>query len=93
MSKLSLYKKLWLLGGILVVVFNGLAVNLWVDFLVLAINFMAVELIKISNYTTVIGFTLIAVGTLLWVETRKHQSRAKLKKSKGKKDNMQYELI
>lgn len=92
-------KKIIIVAGIVLVIFNPLSVNLWADFLVTGINFVAKNLIDISNYTMVAGFTLLGVGLVLaYSEYNSRQikaSKAKFKKAKSKKnttDGMKYEL-
>jgi hypothetical protein len=82
---MKLYNKLAIAGGVLVVVFNPLAVAIWSDGLVELINLIAKQLVNISNYTVVIGVTLLAVAGILYWDGRSKKQTAKLKKLKHKK--------
>jgi len=82
---MKLYNKLAIAGGLLVIVFNPLAVAFWSDGLVEAINFVSKQLVNISNYTVVIGATLLLVAGLLYWESRSKKETDRLKKLKTKK--------
>lgn len=80
MKKLSLYKKFLIAGVVLVGVFNPLAVAFWSDGLVVAINFIAAELVAISQYTVIIGATLLFTSLVLYLDQRSKKETKRLKK-------------
>lgn len=80
-----MYKKLVLVGGLLIAVFNPLAVNIWADALITGLEILAEELVNISDYTMVIGSTLTVVGLLMWHSERGKKETKRLKKLKSKK--------
>lgn len=82
-----------MVGIVLVAVFNPLAVNLWADALQIALDIVSRELINISDYTVVVGATLILVGGLLWYNERGKKETAKLKKLKNKKSQKAGEYL
>lgn len=82
---MKLYNKLALAGGVLVIVFNPLSVAVWSDGLVELINLIAEQLVNISNYTVVVGGTLLLVSGILYWDGRSKKQTAKLKKLKHKK--------
>jgi len=84
--KNPLYRWFITIGIILVAVFNPLAVNLWADALVVAINFLTDQLIEVSNYTLAIGGTLLVVGFLSWHGERGKKETKRLKKLSSKKN-------
>jgi len=81
----KLTNKLALAGLVLVIVFNPLAVAVWSDGLVEAINYVAKQLVNISDYTVVIGGTLLLVYGILHWDGRSKKETARLKKLKNKK--------
>ena len=82
---MKLQTKLAMVGVVLLAVFNPLAVNLWADALIVALNWAAKELVNISGYTMAVGATLLLVSVLLWHNERGKKENAKLKKLKHKK--------
>ena len=90
---MKLYNKLAIAGGLLVIVFNPLAVAVWSDGLVELINLIAKQLVNISNYTVVIGATLLLVAGLLYWDSRSKKETARLKKLKTKKTSKAGEFI
>ena len=82
---MQLYKKVLILGAILVGVFNPLSIALWSDALVLVINFITTQLALYSNYTVVVGATLLIIGAILWNDNRSKKETKRLKKLKAKK--------
>lgn len=82
-----------MLGAVLVGVFNPLAVALWSDALVVGLNWLADKLILISNYTVIVGGTLILVGLALYWDGRSKKETKKLKKLKTKKSAKAGEYI
>jgi hypothetical protein len=81
---MQLYKKVLILGAILVGVFNPLSIALWSDALVIAINFVTTQLALYSNYTVVVGATLLLLGFVLWNDNRSKKETKRLKKLKTK---------
>ena len=90
---MKLQNKLALTGSVLVIVFNPLAVAVWSDGLVVAINYVADQLVNISNYTVVIGGTLLLVSGILNMDGRSKKETARLKKLKTKKTKSAGEYI
>lgn len=82
---MKLYKKMLLLGAILVGVFNPLSIALWSDVLVTGINYVTTQMALYSNYTVVIGGTLLFTGALLWNDSRSKKETKRLKKLKETK--------
>jgi len=90
---MKLYKKLMIAGGILVMVFNPLSVALWNDALTTGLNWLAAQLIHISNYTVIIGGTLLAVSLIVYLDGRSKKETAKLKKLKTRPTEKAGEFI
>lgn len=84
MKQVSIQNKILITGGVLVAVFNPLSVNLWADALDIALQVISEQLIHISNYTVVIGGTLILVGLVLSYAERSKKQTTKLKKMSKK---------
>lgn len=82
---MKLYKKLMILGGVLVIVFNPLSVAVWNDALTTGLNWLAAQLISISNYTVIIGGTLLLVSFVVYLDGRSKKETKKLKELKNKK--------
>lgn len=80
-----MYKKLLIIGAVLVGIFNPLSVALWNDALTTGLNWLAAQLISISNYTVIIGGTLMVVSFVLYWDGRSKKNSAKLKKLKTQK--------
>ncbi len=80
-----MYKKVMLVGAVLVLVFNPLSVALWSDALIVGINWLTEQLVFISNYTVIVGATLLAVSGLMYWDGRSKKHTAKLKKLKTSK--------
>ena len=93
MKRLSLSNKFLVLGGILVGVFNPLAVALWSDALVIGINFLAKQLVLISHYTTIVGGTLLVAGFIIYLDSRSKKETKRLKKLKTGKSNVAGEYL
>lgn len=85
MKKLSLASKFLVLGGILVVVFNPLGVRIWEDALLTGLAYLADKLVLISDYTVVVGGTLILASIILYLDGRSKKESKKLKKLKSAK--------
>jgi hypothetical protein len=81
----QLYQKVLALGFILVLVFNPFAVNLWSDALIIGLRYGSRLLISVSDYTVVIGGTLLLVGVVMYMDVRKKKETNRLKKLKDKK--------
>lgn len=90
---MKLYNKLAIAGSVLVIVFNPLSVAIWSDGLVELINLIAKQLVNISNYTVVIGGTLLLVAGILYWDGRSKKETARLKKLKTKKSSKAGEYI
>jgi hypothetical protein len=80
-----MYRKIMLVGAVLIGLFNPLAVALWSDALITGLNWLSVQLIAISEYSVIVGFTLLAVGGFIYWEGRSKKNSAKLKKLKTTK--------
>lgn len=92
-------KKLFIIGLFIVLVLNSLSVNLWADAIVTGVNWLAFQLITVSNYSLVVGGTLLLVSFVLLYND--YQLREKkitdkkiksAKKKKNAKDGMKYEV-
>lgn len=92
MRKLSLYKKFLIAGSVLVGVFNPLSVVLWNDAITTGLNFLAKQLVDISNYTVIVGGTLIVVGFIMYLDQNNRKETARLKKLKHIKTEKAGEL-
>lgn len=79
--------KVIMVGIVLVTVFNPLSVNLWSDALVVALVLLSEELINISEYTVIVGCTLIGVGVIMHFDARNRKESKRLKKLKKKKSS------
>lgn len=88
-KNMTLQTKLIMVGIVLVTVFNPLSVNLWSDALVIALNYISGELVKISTYTTLVGATLIIVGGLITYSERDKKETKRLRSLKNKKSKTQ----
>lgn len=86
-------KKLLLTGLVIIAVFNPLAVNLWSDALVTALDLLAREMISFSGYTMVIGATLVLVSGLLIYSDKQASEKKRLKSLKNKKTSKAGEYI
>jgi hypothetical protein len=86
-------KKFMLIGFVALMVLNPLSVNLWADFLIVAINFGAEQLIIGSSYTMAVAGTLIVVGGFLLYDERSKKQTTKLKKLKEKKTSKPAEYL
>lgn len=85
MKKLNLSGKFLVLGAILVIVFNPLSVRIWEDALLTGLAFLADKLVLISDYTVVVGGSLILASLVLYLNGRSKKETKKLKKLKSSK--------
>lgn len=92
-NKMTISKKLIIVGLIGIAVLNPLSTNVIADVLVAAINTAMEYLVLGSGYIMVVSATLIGVGALLIYAERQQASTAKLKKLKTAKTKKAGEFL
>lgn len=92
-NKMTISKKLIIVGLISLALFNPLATNLIADVLVTVINTAMGYIVLGSGYTMVVSATLIGVGALLMYTEYQQAQTTKLKKMKTTKTKRAGEFL
>ena len=74
-------------------VFNPLSVRLWEDAITVGLAYLADTLVLVSNYTVIVGGTLMLVAVILYIDGRSKKETKKFKKLKSSKTNKAGEYL
>lgn len=92
-NKMTISKKLILVGLISLALFNPLSTNIIADAIITAVDYALKYLVLGSGYIMVVSATLIGVGALLMYTEYKQADTAKLKKMKTTKTKRAGEFL
>lgn len=92
-NKMTISKKLILIGGLGIALLNPLATNIIADAIITAVDYALKYLVLGSGYIMAVSATLIGVGALLIYTEHQQASTAKLKKLKTAKTKKAGEFL